>query len=115
MHNRKFRNLKFRRQQIVEGFIVDFYCDELKLCIEIDGGVHNEETIKEYDIERERALKIHNLTIMRFSNDEVKKDITEVLKKIGEIITLWKYLISRHALHEWSQRQNYNNSANTSE
>jgi very-short-patch-repair endonuclease len=86
VRNRKFRNLKFRRQQIVEGFIVDFYCDKLKLCIEIDGGVHSEESIKKYDIERDKALKMHNLSIMRFSNGEAKKDIAGVLGKIESVV-----------------------------
>jgi very-short-patch-repair endonuclease len=85
VRSRKFRNLKFRRQQIVEGFVVDFFCDALRLCVEIDGAVHNTETVKKYDAERDKALKLHGLTMMRFTNDEVIDSIEDVLKGIGSL------------------------------
>jgi very-short-patch-repair endonuclease len=83
VRGRKFRNLKFRRQQIVEDFVVDFYCDALRLCVEIDGAVHNAESAKKYDVERDKALKLHGLTMMRFANDEVISDVNKVLQEIG--------------------------------
>jgi very-short-patch-repair endonuclease len=49
-----FKNLKFRRQRVIEGFVVDFYCNELKLAIEIDGKVHLRQ--KEYDEIRQTLL-----------------------------------------------------------
>ena len=56
---RRFHNLKFRRQQIIEEFIVDFYCHFLGLVIEVDGEIHNKQ--KEYDAYRSRfALATEN-------------------------------------------------------
>jgi very-short-patch-repair endonuclease len=86
VRGRKFRNLKFRRQQIVEGFVVDFYCDALRLCVEIDGALHNVESVKKYDAERDKALKMHGLMIMRFTNDEVISDVNRVLQNIGSLV-----------------------------
>ncbi|TAL39766.1 MAG: DUF559 domain-containing protein, partial [Spirochaetes bacterium] len=65
VRNRKFRNLKFRRQQIIDGFIVDFYCEELRLCLEIDGGVHDDEEQRKYDRERDAVLAQRGVRIVR--------------------------------------------------
>jgi len=83
VRNRRMHGLKFRRQQIIDGFIVDFYCDSLGLCVEIDGSVHNCSKRKEYDNNRDEALSLRGLKILRFSNDDVfknKKYITARLK-----------------------------------
>ena len=53
--NRKFLNLKFRRQHLIEGYLLDFYCHDLKLAIEIDGGIHNDQ--KEMDIKRQKVIE----------------------------------------------------------
>ena len=81
--NRKFRGLKFRRQQLIDGFIVDFYCDTLRLCIEIDGEIQDTEEANKYDNERNRALKLRGLSMMRFRNNEILEDIKGVLRKIS--------------------------------
>mgnify|MGYP001270439515 CR=1 FL=1 len=80
VRNRKLFNLKFRRQQIIDGFIVDFYCDELGLCIEIDGEVHNDTEQKQYDRYRDEAIALNKLKILRFTNNEVlyDKDMVEI-------------------------------------
>ena len=52
LRNRKLMNLKFRRQHPFGNYVLDFYCHQIKLCIEADGGIHNEKDIREYDIER---------------------------------------------------------------
>ena len=49
LRNRKIKNLKWRRQQIIDGFIADFYCAELNAVLEIDGSVHDSDEAKEYD------------------------------------------------------------------
>lgn len=76
----KVDGLHFRRQQIIDGFVADFYCDKLKLVVEIDGGVHEKQ--KDYDAERDRIIKTHGLTVWRFKNEEVLKNIEQVLGKI---------------------------------
>ncbi len=75
---------KFRRQHPLHIFIVDFYCHLLKLVIEIDGHYHNfpPQIIK--DKERNELLTFQDLTIIRFSNFEVKNKIEVVLQKIEE-------------------------------
>ena len=77
---KRFNNLKFRRQQIIEGFIVDFYCHSLGLIIEVDGEVHNQQ--KEYDRERDKILLAKNLYILRFTNQQVIKNIDLVFNSI---------------------------------
>ena len=70
----------FRRQQIIRGFIVDFYCHAAALGIELDGGVHKSR--KDYDQERDQILRSCNIEVIRFTNEEVLKHLPEVLKKI---------------------------------
>lgn len=76
----RLNGLHFRRQQIIDGFIADFYCSKLKLVIEIDGGVHEKQ--KDYNRERDRIIKTQDIVVWRFSNDEVVNDLERVLKKI---------------------------------
>jgi very-short-patch-repair endonuclease len=71
VRGRKMFGLKFRRQQVIDGFIVDFYCDSLGLCVEIDGSVHESEEQREYDRNRDEVLALRGLKVLRFSNDEV--------------------------------------------
>ena len=70
----------FRRQQIILGFIVDFYCHEARLAIEVDGGVHDER--KPYDSERDTVLAANDIEVLRLSNNDVKSNISEVLETI---------------------------------
>ena len=79
---KRFHGLKFRRQQIIVGFIVDFYCHSLGLVIEVDGEIHNQQ--KEYDRHRENILMAEGLQIIRFTNRQVIEDIESVLKAIAD-------------------------------
>ncbi len=79
---KRFHNLKFRRQQIIEGFIVDFYCHSLGLVIEVDGEIHNKQKV--YDTERDKILSTKELHILRFTNKQVTENIEAVLKAIRE-------------------------------
>jgi very-short-patch-repair endonuclease len=76
--------LKFRRQHPINTYIVDFYCHSAKLVIELDGGIHK--TQKEYDKERTKDLNMYGLTVMRFFNSEIEKDIDNVISKIKKKI-----------------------------
>ena len=73
----------FRRQQIIAGFIVDFYCHECKLAIELDGNYHKKDVSKEYDKARTVLLNEYGITVLRFWNEEVIKDMGRVLNKIS--------------------------------
>ena len=85
LKNRKFMNLKFRRQYPINNFILDFYCAELKLGIEIDGKIHDKQ--KEYDSFREDLLKEKNIKIIRATNEEILNDIHILLNKIKSFIS----------------------------
>lgn len=74
--------IKFRRQQGIGPYIVDFYCPKFKLVIELDGESHNSIDAKEYDTERTQFLSLFNLKVIRFSNDEVYKNMDAVIQKI---------------------------------
>ncbi len=76
----------FRRQQVIAGFIVDFYCHKSALVVEVDGDVHEEIEQKENDIKRDKALNELGLKIVRFKNDEVLKNLSQVVGKIKELV-----------------------------
>jgi very-short-patch-repair endonuclease len=71
---------KFRRQHIINTYIVDFYCPQCKLILEVDGPIHEKQQV--YDLSRELNLIAMGYKILRFKNDEVIYHTDEVLKKI---------------------------------
>lgn len=74
----------FRRQQIISGFIIDFYCHKADLVVEVDGDIHDLQ--QEEDVRREKALGELGLTIVRFRNEDVRKDLPTVLARIKSLI-----------------------------
>jgi len=80
LSGKQLMGLKFRRQHVIQPYIVDFYCREKKLVIEVDGGTHLEQ--QEYDERREVYLKNKGFKIIRFINTDIKENISEVLKII---------------------------------
>ena len=86
------RNLefKFRRQHPIERFIVDFYCAEVKLCIEIDGDSHLEQGQKEYDAARTEVLESIGCNVIRFTNNDVRYNINAVAQEILDICSVLK-------------------------
>ena len=86
--------LHFRRQQVIDGFIVDFYCHAAGLVVEVDGPVHAEQT--DYDAERDRVLAARGLLVLRFSNDRVRYELKTVLHEIlsaARFLTpLWSHM-----------------------
>jgi very-short-patch-repair endonuclease len=71
--------LHFRRQQIICGFIVDFYCDGARLAVELDGAHHNADE----DAERDRALERAGVTVVRIENKEVRADLAAICERIA--------------------------------
>jgi very-short-patch-repair endonuclease len=86
LKNKQFKGYKFRRQHPIHYFIVDFYCHELKLIIEIDGKYHDSEEQKNKDFERTELLAFQGLREIRFNNEEIITNIISVLKKLEEHI-----------------------------
>ncbi|MFH0891462.1 MAG: endonuclease domain-containing protein [Candidatus Falkowbacteria bacterium] len=82
LRNRQFLNLKFRRQHVIRGYIVDFFCAELKLAVEIDGPVHADIEQKQYDRERQADLENLSINFFRITDDEVERNIGRALEKL---------------------------------
>lgn len=74
----------FRRQQIIDGFIVDFYCHQAGLVIEVDGPIHQNQ--QQADAERETILKARGLAVLRFTNRQVMNDMRTVLQEIRQVL-----------------------------
>ena len=68
---KRFMNLKFRRQHVIAPYIVDFYCHELDLVIELDGSQHGIDDAIEYDAERTKFLEALDLKVVRYWNHDV--------------------------------------------
>ena len=81
LKNRKMLGYRFLRQKPVGEFIVDFFCNKLRLVIEIDGDSHDEESF-EKDMTRQTWLESIGLVVLRFDDLEVKKDMDNVLMAI---------------------------------
>ena len=84
LRNKKLNGLKFRRQHPIDKFIVDFYCHEKKLVIELDGNIHDEKVNKEYDNARTAMLAGLDVIVLRFGNEEVINNMKNVLEKISD-------------------------------
>ena len=86
LRNRKFFGKKFRRQYIFHGFIIDFYCPEEHLGIELDGHIHFKQ--KEYDAERQAVIEDSGIRLLRFKNRAIIENTEEVLKVVEINLTL---------------------------
>ncbi len=86
LKNRSFSNLKFRRQHIIDKYIVDFICLKKKLIIELDGCQHKRAKDTKYDARRNEYLQNLGFTVLRFWNNEVDGNLGGVLLKIEEIV-----------------------------
>lgn len=78
--------IKIYKQRVIEFFIVDFYCAEAKLAIELDGSQHYTEQGKCYDEERSQILRAYGLKVLRFSNRDVDRSFDSVCAQIHNII-----------------------------
>ena len=79
----KSLGFEFHRQVPIDNYIVDFYCHELMLCIEIDGNSHEIESVIENDIKRQEKLEGLGVRFIRFNDKDVKKDIQNVIRAIA--------------------------------
>jgi uroporphyrinogen-III synthase len=85
LRNRQFENLKFRRQHPLKDYIVDFYCHELELVIELDGAYQNEKKQKYKDEQRGFHLSFLGYRILRYFNEVVFSSSQQVLEEIKSI------------------------------
>jgi len=84
LRNKQFSNHKFIRQKPIDGYIVDFYCSDLQLVIEIDGDSHAETV--EYDAERSRILEAYGLTVVCYTNNEIMHNLEGVYEDLNRRI-----------------------------
>ena len=88
-------HLKFRRQHPISNYIADFYCHNVKLVIELDGGYHENKEVKIYDEARENNIRQYGITVLRFKNEEVFNNTDAVLSKIGLTIASIQNVIAK--------------------
>jgi len=82
LRNRRFENVKFRRQVPMGNYIADFLSYSERLIIEVDGGIHDLPEIEEKEEEREEYLEVRGYRILRVRNEEVQNNLPSVLQKI---------------------------------
>jgi adenine-specific DNA-methyltransferase len=87
---KRFMNLKFRRQHVIEPYIVDFYCHEIGLIVELDGTQHGTDDAIEYDAERTKFLEALDLTVVRYWNHDVLRQMDVVLEDLWNVCSQLK-------------------------
>jgi len=84
LRNRRIAGAKFRRQHPEGRYILDFYCDEKKLGIELDGGQHGE--VVEYDQQRDSWLQTQGIRMLRFWNNQMMTETEAVMEAIYKAV-----------------------------
>ena len=84
IRNRQLKGKKFRRQHALANYVLDFYCNECKLAIELDGNFHTQTETKNYDELRTLSLNEQEITVLRFWKEQVLDEPERVLRKISE-------------------------------
>ncbi len=88
LKGRNADGMKFRRQQGIGPYVLDFYCPELRLCVELDGSSHDYKY--EYDEQRTKFLQKQGIRVLRFRNDQVWQGIYSVVDEIVRVGRLIK-------------------------
>jgi very-short-patch-repair endonuclease len=84
LRKKQLLSLKFRRQHSIERFIVDFYCRQARLVVEVDGPIHDYTT--EEDAIRQEFIEFQGLRMLRFTNEQVLEETAGVLEEIAGVI-----------------------------
>ncbi len=86
LRKRQVGGWKFRRQASLGQYIVDFWCPEARLVIEVDGNSHFTPEALAYDAQRTQWIERQNIRVIRFRNDEVHLDMTKVVRRICDVL-----------------------------
>ena len=86
LRSKQVDGFKFRRQQPIFDYVIDFYCDKLKLIVEVDGEIHSFSDKIESDKKRDKILIINGYHIIRLSNLEIETEIDSAIIKIRSFI-----------------------------
>jgi very-short-patch-repair endonuclease len=84
LRGKRLHGLRFRRQHPIGHFVLDFFCVQIQLAVELDGCVHRQSDQAAYDEERTRFLQEQGIYVLRFRNEEVFDNLPQVLQKILE-------------------------------
>jgi very-short-patch-repair endonuclease len=84
LRDRRLGGWKFRRQRPLGKYVADFSCDALRLVVEVDGPVHDEEVQREHDAIRDEALAEHGYTVLRIAADDVMRKPAAILNLISQ-------------------------------
>ena len=84
---KRFMNLKFRRQHVIAPYIVDFYCHEIGLVMELDGSQHGTDDAIKYDAERTEFLEALGLTVVRYWNHDVLGRTDAMLESLWRVFS----------------------------
>ena len=85
LNKRQLDGFCFRQQHGFGPYVLDFYCPELRPCIEIDGEIHATTENQEKDKDRTCFLNQYRINVLRFRNEEIENNIEEVIKEIKDI------------------------------
>ena len=84
LRRKQLAGLRFRRQHPIDRFILDFYCPQHKLAVEVDGGIHASRV--ERDEVRTEWLEARGYRVVRFTNRQIEKELPEVLEEILRVV-----------------------------
>ena len=84
LRNRRFHGYKFRRQASIGPFIVDFYCPEYQLIVEVDGSIHDIQ--RDYDQWRQCKMEHDGYTVLRFTNAQILLSVDDALEEIVRVV-----------------------------
>ena len=84
LSNRQLLGLKFRRQFSVDQYVLDFYCPELKLAIEVDGDTHFVGGAEVNDEKRQKSIELVGILFVRVTNDDILQNLDGVLQLLAE-------------------------------
>jgi very-short-patch-repair endonuclease len=83
IRRKQLKGFQFYRQKVVGSYIVDFYCPSAKIIVEVDGGQHFQEIVKQRDKERDEYLSGLGFQVLRFLSWDVMKDVDRIVDEIG--------------------------------
>lgn len=86
LRNRRLGGLKFLRQHPFGRSVVDFYCHEKRLVVEVDGGIHRSKDVQEYDRMRQELIQLRGIEFFRCSSEQVMSDLPRVLEGVLEMV-----------------------------
>jgi very-short-patch-repair endonuclease len=96
LRHRYLGGYKFRRQHLLEPYVLDFYCPELKLCAEVDGTSHDTDERVRYDAARNGALERRGISVLRLRNEHIREHPDGAWRLIVDAVEQAAALKARH-------------------